>query len=207
MRIQNIILGSANIKFNVIAVFITLLLCLGCSRQLSEPAIGSARPLEKSVALIAGENINVYNGSANPVVVRVYQLASRAEFEQADFLSIYDGNSANLSGAIINRQVLPPIYPMEKRNINIDLDPKTMFFGVFAEFANYGVQKFKDTAPIDSSTLNQGVEIFLTASGISISASPRPPEAIQEDARGIIPAKQSIPKKFLESLKKLIGGE
>ncbi len=207
MKIQNKTLDPAKIKYNFVAVLMTLIVCIGCSRQPTEPAIGSARPLQKSVALTAGENINLYNGSANPVVVRFYQLASRVEFEQADFLSIYDGNTTNLSGAIINKQVLPPIYPKEDMNINIDLDPKTMFFAVFAEFANYGAQKFKDTVPIDPSTLDRGVEIFLTASGISISVSPGPSQAVQENARGIIPAKQSIPKKLLGSLKKVIGGE
>lgn len=207
MKTQSETLEPAKIKYNFIAVFIALILCIGCSRQPPEPTIGSARPLQKSVALIAGDNINFYNGSANPVVVRFYQLASRAEFEQADFVSIYDGNTTNLSGAIINAQVIPPIYPMEERNINIDLDPKTMFFAVFAEFANYGAQKFKDTVPIDSSTLDRGVEIFLTASGISISVSPGHREAIKENASGIIPAIQSIPKKLLGSLNKLIGGE
>lgn len=154
-----------NSRLLVIAA--SLLLAVACSKKPEEPV--SPMPVNKTLVVTAGPNINQYNDSAHPVVIRLYQLKSRTEFEAASFWDIFEGKSETLAGVVIDNQSLSPLYPSENRLVAIDLNKDTFFLGVFAEFADYEPQTFTATAPISEELLDAGVTVSVTSSGVSIA--------------------------------------
>lgn len=142
----------------------------------------SNQPVNKTLVVTAGSNVNQYNGSANPIVIRLYQLSSRTEFEAAEFWDIFDGTDEDLEGVVIDKKSLAPLYPGESRLVDIDVETDAFFLAGFAEFADYQAQQFSSVVPISNDILDEGVTVSITASGISIAY--RNSEAILEDDTG-----------------------
>ena len=125
-------------------------------------------PINKTLTVAAGPNINSYNGGANPVVLRIYQLSSRSEFDAADFWTVFNNVASDLAGAVVDQRSLSPIYPDENRLVAIDLEKDTNFLGVFAEFSDYGTQAYLASVPVSEDIMNEGLTITVTASGVAI---------------------------------------
>lgn len=133
------------------------------------------KPVNKTMVVTAGPNANSYNDGANPVVIRIYQLSKRTGFEAADFWKIFNGTSKDLAGIVLDQQSLASLYPGESRLVALDLVPEAAFLGVFGEFADFESQTFRATAAIDATTVDRGVTINVTASGVSIKTVPETP--------------------------------
>lgn len=146
-----------------IALLLGSLVLLSCAPKQETP-----RPINKTLSVEAGPNVNQYNESANPIVVRLYQLSSRSEFEDATFWEIFEGNAPNLAGVVLDKRSLSPLLPGETRLVAFDLVPDTFYLAAFAEFAEFETQQFRDVVPISAETLDNGVTVSVTASGISI---------------------------------------
>ena len=125
-------------------------------------------PVNKTLVVRAGPNINKYNNSANPIVIRLYQLSSRTEFNAATFWELFNNESADLSGVVLDKNTLSPLYPEESRLVAIDLEPDVFYLGVFAEFANFELQEFRDAVPVSADLLDNGMTVSITASGIAL---------------------------------------
>jgi type VI secretion system VasD/TssJ family lipoprotein len=97
-------------------------------------------PTNKTIGIEAGPSVNQYNDASNPIVLRLYQLSSRTEFEAADFWGIFNNNAPDLAGTILDKRSLSPLYPGE----------------------------FKAVVPISPERLDNGVTISTTSSGVSI---------------------------------------
>ena len=152
-------------------------------------------PVNKTLVVTAGPNVNQYSDVAHPVVIRLYQLSSRSEFEAANFWDIFN-NSETLAGVVIDRRSLSPLYPDEKRLVALDLEQDVFYLGAFAEFANYEQQTFTDVVPISADILDAGVTVTVTSSGVAIKYR-------GTDLDADVPA----PKKgFFSMLKRLFGG-
>ncbi|MEM1074113.1 MAG: type VI secretion system lipoprotein TssJ [Pseudomonadota bacterium] len=165
-------------------IFVLMMLA-GCSGRAPE----TPKPVSKTVNVAAGSNVNQYNEASNPVVVRLYQLSSRSEFEAAPFWTIFDGNSPELAGVVLDRRSLSPLFPGETRLVSFDLVPDVYFLGAFAEFADFETQNFRDAVPIDADRLDNGVTVSVTASGVSIefrNPSDATVEAAQEKTPGLL---------------------
>ena len=152
-------------------------------------------PVNKTLSVEAGPNVNQYNDAANPIVVRLYQLSSRSEFEAAGFWDIFSDKSPELAGAVLDKRSLSPLYPSETRLVAFDLEPDVFYLGVFAEFADYETQQFSAAVPISEDRLDNGVTVSVTASGVSIQF--RNPSDVEEEAE---------PKKKPGFFGKLIDG-
>ncbi len=153
-------------------------------------------PVNKTLVVTAGPNVNQYSDTAHPVVIRLYQLSSRSEFEAANFWDIFN-NSESLAGVVIDRRSLSPLYPDEKRLVALDLEQDTFYLGAFAEFADYEQQAFADVVPISGDILDAGVTVTVTSSGVAIKY------------RGTdLDADEPAPKKkgLFKSIKGLFGG-
>ncbi|MEY8881142.1 type VI secretion system lipoprotein TssJ [Donghicola sp. XS_ASV15] len=124
-------------------------------------------PVNKTLVVTAGPNVNQYSDVAHPVVIRLYQLSSRSEFEAANFWDIFN-NSETLAGVVIDRRSLSPLYPDEKRLVALDLEQDAFYLGAFAEFADYEQQAFMDVVPISADILDAGVTVTVTSSGVAI---------------------------------------
>lgn len=177
-------------------------LLMACSTPEVEPV-----PVNKTLSVQAGPNVNQYNNASNPTVVRIYQLSSRSEFEAATFWEIFNKTSPDLAGAILDERSLSPLYPAETRLVAFDLVPDVFYLGAFAEFADYETQQFRSVVPIDAATLDEGVTISVTTSGVSIQYR----NATEDEAAAAAAATQPVKKKGLfgrifSGVGKLFGG-
>ena len=142
---------------------LALLVACATPKEVTAPA-----PVNKTLIVQAGPSVNNYNNSPNPIVIRLYQLNSRSEFETAGFWQIFNGGSPELAGVVVNVRSLSPLYPDELRLVAIDLEPDVFYLGAFAEFADSGTQQFRYVVPINEELLDDGVTVSVTASGISL---------------------------------------
>ena len=143
-------------------VLVSLVAC-STPKEVAAPA-----PVNKTLTVQAGPSVNNYNNSSNPIVIRLYQLNSRSEFETAGFWQIFNGGAPELAGVVVNVRSLSPLYPGEHRLFSIDLEPDVFYLGAFAEFADFGTQQFRHVVPINEELLDDGVTVSVTASGISL---------------------------------------
>lgn len=127
-------------------------------------------PVNKTLIVSTGSNVNQHADVAYPVVIRLYQLSSRTEFQAASFWAIFN-TSESLAGVVIDKRSLSPLYPDEKRLVAIDLEEDTFFLGVFAEFAEYKQQAYSDVVPISADILDEGVTVTVTSSGVAIKVA------------------------------------
>jgi type VI secretion system VasD/TssJ family lipoprotein len=148
------------------AVFVlpaALVVLVACAGELEPPM-----PVNKTLSIQAGPNVNQYNNSVNPIVLRIYQLSSRSEFEAASFWDIFNNNAPDLVGVVLDKRSLSPLYPGETRLVAFDLEPDVFYIGAFAEFADFETQQFRAAVPIDEERLDNGVTISVTSSGVTI---------------------------------------
>jgi len=163
------------------------------------------RPVNKSLIVTAGPNVNEYNNGSNPIVIRLYQLSGRSEFEEADFWSIFNNSSEELAGIVVDRRSLSPIYPGESRLVALDIEPEAFYLAAFAEFADYETQNFRDVIVIDEEILDLGVSVSITASGVSIIA--KNADGSSSKINDGNKKTKSSAKKVVKWFKGLLGGD
>jgi type VI secretion system VasD/TssJ family lipoprotein len=144
-------------------IALALIVACGTPKEVAAPA-----PVNKTLIVQAGPSVNNYNNSSNPIVIRLYQLNSRSEFETAGFWQIFNDGAPELAGVVVNVRSLSPLYPGEHRLVSIDLESDVFYLGAFAEFADFGTQQFRHVVPINEKLLDDGVTVSVTASGISL---------------------------------------
>lgn len=81
---------------------------------------------------LPGANPDV-NGRASPVVVRVYELKAPANFQGADFFSLYERDRQTLGDEMIAVQEMV-LVPGEARRFDQKINPDTRYLGVVAAF-------------------------------------------------------------------------
>ncbi|SCZ61491.1 type VI secretion system lipoprotein TssJ [Epibacterium ulvae] len=176
--------------------------CVGLLISCGAPEVEPV-PVNKTLSVQAGQNVNQYNNASNPTVVRIYQLSSRSEFEAATFWDIFHKTSPDLAGAVLDERSLSPLYPNETRLVAFDLVPDVFYLGAFAEFADYETQQFRSVVPIDVETLDEGVTISVTTSGVSIQYR----NATEDEVAATQPVKKKgFFGRMLSGAGKLFGG-
>lgn len=140
-------------------------------------------PVARTLRIAAGPGINDYNGGANPVVLRLYQLSERTAFEQAPFWEIFNGGGS-LAGVVLAVQSVGPIYPGEDLLVPFDLRPEARYLGVFAEFADFERQEYRAVTAVEPAADLPAVAVSVTASGVGIGAGQDPADAGPPPRRG-----------------------
>jgi type VI secretion system VasD/TssJ family lipoprotein len=167
-------LKSINILpiFKLVFFILVSLNLSACSRTPVVPDTQSVSlsPLPKGISIVSSDDINKYNGNFNPVVVRLYQLSDRAEFDAADFWSIYKHDFKIMPASILNKTYLSPIYPSEKIDLDIDFLPDTFYLAAFAEFVDPDLYKSKAIIPID---VYQSPDVLISIDNQGISLAHR----------------------------------
>jgi type VI secretion system protein VasD len=74
-------------------------------------------------------------GRASPIVVRVYELKSTANFEKSDFFALYDKDEQTLGPELVAKQQFE-MSPDAEREFEKDLPAGTRFLGVVAAYRN-----------------------------------------------------------------------
>lgn len=106
-------------------------------------------------------------GSAAPVAVRVYQLASTAAFEQADFFQLYGNEQAVLGADLLGRdEVL--VTPGGSQQLVKELKPGVTAIGVVAAFRDIQNAKWRATAVPPP---NKTTPVVVTIQGLNVSVS------------------------------------
>jgi type VI secretion system protein VasD len=95
---------------------------------------GSTDLVETRAVVTASTDVNPdISGRPSPVVVRVFQLRSDAEFLSADFFNLYSNEKTALGGSLVSREEYV-MHPGERREARIGLAPDAGFIGVIAAF-------------------------------------------------------------------------
>lgn len=105
-------------------------------------ACGSAppKPVTTKLAIAAGADINPdSDGRPSPVVVRVFQLRTDAEFNGAQFFALYDNEKAVLAAGLISRDEFT-VLPGQQDVRAFPIAPDARFLGVMAAFRDPAAQ-------------------------------------------------------------------
>ncbi len=129
----------------------------GCS---SGPAVLKAN-------LAAGARINPdSHRRPSPVVVRVYELKSSTNFEQADFVSLFDNETATLGTELVNREEMV-LRPGESKPLNKTLSADTKFIGVVGAFRELERAGWRAVVPVAAGKKNA---VSISLDDISVQA-------------------------------------
>jgi type VI secretion system protein VasD len=119
---------------------------VGCSSPPKPPP--PKPPLLLSINIVAAAQLNPdARMRPSPVVVRVYELKSAAQFSSADFLSLYDKDQSVLGADVVTREEFV-LRPGEKKAINKQLPAETKFIGVVAAFRELDSARWRGLVPI-----------------------------------------------------------
>ena len=102
----------------------------------------------------------------SPLLVRVYELKSVSAFNNADFVSLYQRDQAELGTEMIGREEVI-LNPGDSRPINKLTAPETRFVGVFAAYRDLDHAKWRGVVAIQP---GQKQRILIHAEELSISA-------------------------------------
>ncbi len=116
-----------------------------------------------NISASAGINPNA-NNRPSPVVVRLYELKASAQFESADFLSLYDKDQAVLGADVVARDEFV-LAPGEKKAIAKPLAADTKFIGVVAAFRDLERARWRAVAAV---LPNKNNVIAINLDGISV---------------------------------------
>ena len=143
-----------------------ILLLAGCGGPPPQPP-----PTIAQVKLVASSDVNPsQSGAGNPVVVRVYQLASPAAFGKAEFFPLLNTDSAVLGQDLVKRDDYL-LAPGSTKDAAITLPDRVTDIGVFAVYRDFQTKTWRvDVSPPSHKTTP--VTINLTAAGAAVAPAP-----------------------------------
>jgi len=147
-----------------------LLLAVGCSSNQSPVSV----PYSVTIGVELADDINPYgDGSAHPLVLRLYQLTELGGFQNAEFLDLYNGDRKVLSDSLVDVLSIGPLTPGTQRQVAIELQREARFLGVMAEFADYGSASSKAVIKLSDQPAKQDISIRVSGLLVSIVEPPK----------------------------------
>jgi type VI secretion system protein VasD len=125
--------------------------------------------VEGTIAASPGLNPSV-NQRPSPLLVRIYELRSPTAFNQADFMSLYQGDQAALAADLVVREEIM-LQPGESRPFTRQLNPDTRFIGVIGAYRNLERATWRAVVPIKP---NQSQKISVRAEALTLTATALP---------------------------------
>ncbi len=154
-------------------ILVLPLFFVGCGGKKAPP------PTQLTAKFLASSQVNPNaEGTPSPVVVRFYELKTPGTFEDTDFFTLYDDDTAVLGADLVARDEFK-VMPGEELPLLRELDPKTRFVGVMAAFRDLNNAIWRATAPITLHQLN-AYTILLGRGEVSISETKPPRDEEQE---------------------------
>jgi type VI secretion system protein VasD len=96
------------------------------------------KPAETKMQIVATADVNPDGkGRPSPIVVRVFQLKTEAEFAKADFFAIYDREKEVLGPSLIAREEYT-LEPGETEDMKFEISRDARFLGVLAAYRDQG---------------------------------------------------------------------
>jgi type VI secretion system protein VasD len=121
---------------------------LGCVLVLAACATSRSDepPVRTKTFLQAEPDLNPdATGRASPVVLRVFELKSDAEFLSADFFALYERERESLGSSLLSRQEFV-LQPGESRELFLPVPRDAAYIGVVAAFRDIRVAKWRTIA-------------------------------------------------------------
>lgn len=166
MVLQTMRRASANLKTHRYGLA-PALLCVAAAMALSGCSLfGESRTaLEASLAASATANPNAA-GEPAPVAIRLYELKSRAGFENASFFELFDSDLGTLAADLVERHDFT-LEPGGSEDFEIELKDGTAYLGVLAAFRDIDQAEWRQIVEIESGAKNE-VEIKLDAKTVRV---------------------------------------
>lgn len=163
-------------KFNlgqvlkVLVCFCALVLITSCSSSKSK--IGGLLNLDTDLKLEFEVSSDVNpdeNKKPSPIFVRFYQLKSPVAFNKADFIDLFDRDSELLAADLLNKQILKPLAPGEKRTERMVLTEGTSEVALYAEFSQYSGAKFKLIFPVtENNVIRNRIKVRISGTEMTL---------------------------------------
>lgn len=151
--------ASAPVRLAVVGCAFVLLAACATSR--------TAEPVRTKTYLQAAADLNPdANGRASPVVVRVFELKSEAEFVAADFFSLYEKERETLGSSLLGREEYV-LQPNERRELWLSVPRDTAYIGVVAAFRDIRGARWRTYARAP----HKGVTDTFSRDTVRVSAS------------------------------------
>ena len=106
-------------------------------------------------------------GNASPLILRIYDLKDRKQFDSESFLSLYEADKERLGPDFIRRRNLQEFTPGENRYEELLLDHETRYVGIIGEFVQYKNVRFRLVIPVEPHSTKK-VHVILNSQGISL---------------------------------------
>lgn len=130
-------------------------------------------PVEVVWQVAAAPDINPsVSNRPSPLRLRVYELRTATNFNDADFMALYNADEKTLGGDLVKREefVLAPGQSMTNKKV---LDADTQFVAVMAGYRDVEHSTWRALAPVrPGKTLH--VDVRAAALAVSIAVSPKP---------------------------------
>jgi len=123
-------------------------IALGCALALTACATSRSDepPVRTKTYLQAEGDLNPDpTGRASPVVVRVFELKSDAEFSAADFYALYERERETLGSSLLSRQEYV-LRPGERNELWLPVPRDTAYIGVVAAFRDIRGTRWRTVA-------------------------------------------------------------
>ena len=105
-------------------------------------------------------------GRASPLVMRIYQLKSYSDFEDADFFSLYQKAGEVLGKDLVDQQEIL-LKPNEKRTVFFEVSDDIKTVGLLAVFRDYDKGQWKAAAGVQQNKTNV-VNVYINGTNLTI---------------------------------------
>lgn len=125
-------------------------------------------PTVARLSLTASADANATQaGQGAPTVVRVYQLASTAGFEKAEFFRLLNGDTALLGPDLVKRDEYL-LAPGTKKEATLTVPDRVQALGLFAAYREFGARTWRLLVPLPPNKTTP-VAVSVTASGLVVA--------------------------------------
>lgn len=95
------------------------------------------------------------DGRPSPLSVSMVLLSDNKQFEQADFIRLFQDSEATLAGDLLSQQTFRELVPGETRKASIILSDKVKYVGLIAAYSQYNKAATKLVLPIVTNAKNE----------------------------------------------------
>lgn len=154
------------------ATVLASVVLVACSSPPTLPKIVfTPPPARLATAITATPQVNPdARKRPSPVLVRVYELKADTAFNNADFMSLYQGDSATLAADIVYREEFM-LQPGETRKLDRLLDEKSRFVAVVAAYRDIEKARWRAITPLAAGSSQQAA-VTVDALAVSVAVTP-----------------------------------
>ena len=142
-------------RAQLISVALCLVTVLSACKHVPPPATPQ-KPRVLTLAVISSPELNPDpRGRPSPVVVRLYQLSSTADFSNAEFSALYPNDTSILAKTLLSKQEFT-VFPGEHSTVAVEFANEARWLGVLVAYndIDHASWRLIDAAQSGSLTLS-----------------------------------------------------